>query len=270
MPNVPRHFSDAVAALRSARRLVVFTGAGVSAESGIPTFRDGDGLWKRFPPEQFATPKGLLRTTLTRPALMAEFLYAVLEPVALARPGPAHKAIAALGQRLTTTVVTQNVDGLHTAAGSRPVHEIHGSFCELSILPGRRIRPFGRPALQLLLARLVRLKRGPLKFLRLLYAMRPWFGLGWTGFRRPRVVLFGERLAEPDWTRARAAVQECDVLLVVGTSGEVYPAAEIPALARKRGATVITVDPAEPGPAHVWVRGLAGEVLPRLVEEIAR
>jgi len=121
-----------------------------------------------------------------------------------------------------------------------------------------------------LLSQLLRLRRGPLKLARLLWSLRPWFGLGLTGIRRPRVVLFGEALAEPDWSRARAAVQECDVLLVVGTSGEVYPAASVPAMARARGATVITVDPAEPGPAHIWLRGPAAEILPRLAAELNR
>src|SRR5262245_13435638 len=121
----PRYFSNAVAALRSARRVVVFTGAGVSAESGIPTFRDAEGLWERFPPEQFASIRGLVRTALTRPARFADFLYAVLEPVALAKPSPAHLAVAELDKRVPTVVVTQNIDGLHQEAGSSTVHEIH-------------------------------------------------------------------------------------------------------------------------------------------------
>src|SRR5579871_1483569 len=105
MSSEPRHFSDAVAALRPGRRVVVFTGAGVSADSGIPTFRDAGGLWEFFPPEQFATVGGLLRTALTRPARFAEFLTGVLGPFAAAEPNPAHRAIADLKKRVPTVVV---------------------------------------------------------------------------------------------------------------------------------------------------------------------
>src|SRR5436305_15327444 len=102
MSSEPRHFSEAVAALRSARRVVVFTGPGVWAASGIARFRDTGGLWERFPPDQFASLGGLLRTALTRPARFAEFLAAVLEPVVTAEPNLAHYAIAALEQRVPT------------------------------------------------------------------------------------------------------------------------------------------------------------------------
>jgi NAD-dependent deacetylase len=242
----------------------------VSAESGIPTFRDAGGLWERFPPEQFASLGGLLRTALTRPARFAEFLAAVLEPVATAEPNPAHRAIAALEARMPTAVVTQNIDGLHQRAGSSVVHEVHGSFFRVATWPGRRVRPFAREGLRRVLDRLHAARRGPLKLARIAWALRPWLGVGFGGLRRPRVVLFGEALAEPDWTNAQSAVQECDVLLTVGTSGEVFPAALVPNIARRNRATVITVDPAAPGRAHLWMRGPAGEVLPRLVEEVLR
>src|SRR5262249_44213642 len=130
-------FSEAVNCLRRAERVVIFTGAGVSAESGIPTFRDAGGLWQKFPPEQFASWAGLLRTALLDPARLAEFLAAVLEPVAVAKPNPGHHAIAALEKHVLTTVVTQNVDGLHQEAGSTRVREIHGTFFEIVTWQGR-------------------------------------------------------------------------------------------------------------------------------------
>src|SRR5262249_190994 len=125
------HRITAVLALRNARRLVVFTGAGVSAESGIPTFRDAGGFWTRFPPEKFATWDGLLRTALTHPRLLAEFVLNVVAPIAEAQFNPAHTAISQIGQHVPTTVVTQNIDGLHQAAGSHDVLEIHGSLLEV-------------------------------------------------------------------------------------------------------------------------------------------
>ena len=101
---------------------------------------------------------------------------------------------------------------------------------------------------------------------RLLWCLPPMFGLGWQGFRRPGVVLFGGAMAEPDWSGAQRAVKVCDVMMVVGTSGLIYPAAGLPSIARQQGAFVISIDPQEAGPGHVWLRGRAGDVLPRLVE----
>jgi NAD-dependent deacetylase len=135
----------AVLALRKAKRVVVFTGAGISAESGIPTFRDADGFWQRFPPEQFATWSGLLRTVVTHPRSVAEFVLNVVEPIAKAQPNAAHQAVFTLEQHVSTTVVTQNIDGLHQSAGSADVLEIHGSLLEVvDTSTGRVIERFER------------------------------------------------------------------------------------------------------------------------------
>src|SRR5262249_50413141 len=107
----------ATLALRKAKRVVVFTGAGISAESGIPTFRDSDGFWQRFPPERFASWSGLLQTALTNPRSVAEFVLNVIEPIAAAQPNAGHQAVAELARRVQTTVVTQNIDALHQASG---------------------------------------------------------------------------------------------------------------------------------------------------------
>lgn len=169
--------AQAVTQLRAARRLLVFTGAGVSAESGIPTFRDDDGFWKRFPPEQFARWDGLVRTAFDRPGQLAEFVQAVLEPIALAKPNPAHQAIARLEKHVPTTVITQNVDGLHQEAGSIRVREVHGSFFKVTTLRGRNLRRLRREDLQIIAQRLQRSRTGFLKLVRLLWAVRPliWF-----------------------------------------------------------------------------------------------
>ena len=114
--------------LRRAGKVVVFTGAGASAESGVPTFRDDAGFWQEFAPEEFAHWKGLLATALVRPRRLAEFVYAVLGPIAAAEPNAGHRAIASLEKHANVTVVTQNIDGLHQEAGSRRVLEVHGSL----------------------------------------------------------------------------------------------------------------------------------------------
>ena len=129
----------AVLALRRAKRVVVFTGAGMSAESGIPTFRDSDGFWQRFPPEQFASWRGLLQTALTSPHSVAEFVLNVVEPIAKAAPNAGHRAVAGLDRRVKTTVVTQNIDGLHQSAGSQDVLEVHGSLLEVVDVSTRKL-----------------------------------------------------------------------------------------------------------------------------------
>src|SRR5262245_22170527 len=124
-------WQDACDQLRAARNIVAFTGAGISVASGIATFRDPSGLWNKFPPEDFANWRGLMRAALLQPRRLAEFLLSVLEPIARARPNAAHAALLELEQSRGLTVVTQNIDGLHQAAGSIRVLEVHGSILEI-------------------------------------------------------------------------------------------------------------------------------------------
>lgn len=259
------HWSQAVEALRHAGEIVVFTGAGVSAESGIATFRDADGFWQRFPPEQFANWEGLLRTAATHPRRFAEFVLAVLEPIAAAQPNPAHLAIAEMERHARVTVVTQNIDGLHQEAGSTLVKEIHGTLLEIvDAFTGRLKRLITRRELSDVAAAVRRAAERRFAAARVMQALRPIFGLSLTGGYRPNLVLFGDAMNEPDWSQSLEAAKSCDVLLSVGTSGAVYPAASLPCEAQSAGVTVVTIDPEESGPS-VWLRGRAGEMLPRLV-----
>jgi NAD-dependent deacetylase len=258
-------FRTAVSWLRSAGRVVVFTGAGISRESGIPTFREEAGLWREFPPEQFASWKGLIHTARTKPGRLIDFLLAVLEPITLARPNSAHLAIGALEKHLSVTVVTQNVDGLHQEAGSTRVREVHGTFFALVNTRGRFLRRLARPELGQVVARLRRIRTGWFALPRLLLAISPLLGLSFRGIHRPRVVLFGDQLAEPDWTWAQRDTKGCPLMIVVGTSGLVLPAGLLPLQAKQQGARIIHVDPNDPGEGEVWLRGTAGEMLPLLV-----
>lgn len=258
-------FNTAVWHLREAKHVVVFSGAGVSAESGIPTFRDDGGFWTEFPPEIYATWNGILRAAVKEPRRLAEFVHAVIGPIAAAEPNAAHRAIAELEQHKRVTVVTQNIDGLHQAAGSRTVYEVHGSMYEVSSLGGNKLRKLTRDQLKRIAERVRRAKYGALSLARLLVALRPIAGLGVRGAHRPNLVLFGDSLAEPDWTNSLAAAGSCDCLISVGTSGLVLPAAMIPAEAKRTGAKVIQIDPTESG-GDVWLRGKAAEILPQLIE----
>lgn len=238
-------------ALGNARHLLVFTGAGVSAESGIPTFRDAlTGLWERFDPAQLATPEAFAAD----PALVWGWYEWRRMKVLAAQPNPAHRAIAGLLSCVPRlTVVTQNVDDLHERAGSTDVIHLHGSLHQprcvacghahegLSTTPGepeegRRLEP----------PRCVK-----------------------CGERvRPGVVWFGEMLPEAALQAAFEAAQDCDCLLSIGTSGVVQPAALIPQLAAENGAVVAHVNP-QPvsvrGPRQFSLEGPAGSILPALL-----
>lgn len=251
--------------IRHAAKLAVFTGAGISAESGIPTFRDPNGLWSRFPPDQFATLSGLLATAAGSPRRVGEFIVALLEPVARADPNAGHQAIAALEAHTHVTVITQNVDRLHQEAGSTRVHEVHGSLFDIVYRRGGSAGTLTRAQMRDIVTNLERAMIGSFPRAAMLAAIRPFFGIGRKGLYRPSIVLFGEAMADPGWPDAVAAAHDCDCMITVGTSGAVFPAASLPLQASSCGATVIAIDP---GPARgdIVLRGTAGTVLPELVK----
>jgi NAD-dependent deacetylase len=230
--------------LRSAQRVFVLTGAGVSAESGVPTFRGGGNttVWKGLPFDVISSARMVAQDL---PAVWEWFDYrrGVLESC---KPNPAHETLARWQEKFSQlTLVTQNVDGLHTAAGSREVLELHGN-----IWRARCTTCEGRKDL--------REKKAD---------ERPPVCRACGGAMRPDVVLFGEMLPmDVFWDAARRAT-ECEVCLVVGTSAIVYPAADLPVRARRAGAFLIEVNPEETPLSefcHATLRGSAGEVLPRL------
>jgi NAD-dependent deacetylase len=251
--------------LRGAERIVVFTGAGISAESGIATFRDADGFWQKYPPEQFATWDGLLNLSARNPAVLADFLLELLAPIARAEPNPGHLAIAALERYREVALITQNVDRLHQEAGSRSVREIHGTLFEVVSEDGNWLGNLSRSQLLKVVEAIQAAKADHFKTTSLALAVRPMLGLGPEGFYRPKLVLFGDGMNEPDWTESLAAAGDCDVFMTVGTSGMVFPAAMLPHEAARGGARCIAIDPAEES-GDLWLPGTAGQILPELLE----
>jgi NAD-dependent deacetylase len=224
-----------------ASRLAVLTGAGISAESGVPTFRGSAGLWKQFRPEDLATPEALARN----PDLVWEWYDWRRGLIANVQPNAGHYALAEIEQRVPGfTLITQNVDGLHQQAGSKAVLEIHGSIWKLRCMTCHREW----------LDRSIPL------------ALPPHCECG--SLARPGVVWFGENLPVAIWDTAERAAASCDVLLVAGTSAVVYPAAGLIHLAQAAGAKVIEVN-VEPtamsGLVDCVVTGPAGQVLPALL-----
>ena len=258
---------DEAAAVLVGGGAVAFTGSGISAESGIPTFRDPGGIWDRFDPSEFGTWDSLMDMAMHRPEALAKFLAELRSTFAAATPGRAHRALARLEEAgIVDAVVTQNVDGLHQAAGSRMVVELHGSFARtVCLLCGGRDE-VGREAFLAQLDRVVVGLRSA--FVPSLASLLPRCRRC-GGPARPDFVAFGDPVQ--DFGAAEDLVRRCRVLLVVGTSGEVYPAAELPEEAGRSGATVIEVSL---GPtslrSDLRLRGRAGEILPALVDRVLR
>jgi len=234
--------ADAAERLRRAKHIAVLTGAGVSAESGIPTFRGEGGLWRQFRAEDLATPEAFGRD----PRLVWEWYDWRRQKVAACRPNPAHHALAALESRGGEfLLITQNIDDLHRKAGSRRLVELHGNIW--------RVRCVAEGAVS-------ELPDVPLR------EIPPRCACG--SLLRPDIVWFGEMLPAEPLDRAFRAAESCDLFLVAGTSALVQPAASLPLLAKQRGATVIEVNP-EPTPisplVDISLQGKAGEILPALV-----
>jgi NAD-dependent deacetylase len=207
--------------LRRASRVTVLTGAGVSAASGIPTFRGAGGLWKDFRPEELATPEAFARD----PETVWEWYAWRRELVARAKPNRAHEVLSLWSRRFPGfTLVTQNVDGLHERAGTSGVIRFHGSLWELSCSRSCSASPRRWPD------ETVPFPRMPPRC--------PHCG----GLARPGVVWFGEAI-DPEVLARSLASLDCDVCLVVGTSSIVYPAAGFASEARSRGAFTVEINP---------------------------
>jgi NAD-dependent deacetylase len=233
-------------ALREARHVCVLTGAGVSAESGVPTFREAqDGLWERYSPQELATPEAFLAD----PALVWRWYRWRRDLVAAAEPNAGHNAIVKLAELVPRlTLITQNVDNLHQRAGSNDIIEFHGNlftdrcFVENTIAHGDHTLDVPRC---------------------------PGCGAN----LRPGVVWFGETIPERALNESFAAASDCDVFLSVGTSSEVYPASGLADLARENRALVAEINPQPTRQAarfDLVIAANSGTALPKLVELLAR
>jgi NAD-dependent deacetylase len=228
------------ARLAAARSVCVLTGSGISSESGLPTFRGVGGLWRTHKVEVLASPAGFAAD----PELVWTWYNERRAAHLRATPSPAHVAIAALEERVERfALATQNVDGLHLRAGSRNVYEVHGSLREARCTGCGTRRTLDEPL--------------PLA------AIRHACGGRW----RPDIVWFGEALPQDVWRGARAAAEDADLILVVGTSGLVNPAAAL-ATHYGRGAVRIEINPEETvitPHADLSIRATASDVLPYVV-----
>lgn len=251
MTTLEQSIHEAAALLRQVKRPCILTGAGVSKESGIPTFRDAmDGLWSQYNPMELASPLAFQRD----PRLVWDFYEMRREKMRPAEPNPGHYALAALQQRYASMpLITQNIDDLHERAGSGDIIHLHGVIAQNKCSAACQ----GEPTLIDI----------------------P--GLSWNGekesprcphcgaFVRPNVVWFGEILPPAALRAAKDVIHSTDLMLIVGTSGVVSPAAEMPLVAQEHGAKIIEVNPFRSeltDIADVWVEAPSGEALPRIVQ----
>lgn len=231
--------------------VAVLTGAGVSKESGIPTFRDAQtGMWANYNPEDLATREGFLRD----PAMVWDWYDFRRNKVWDCQPNAGHEALAELEASFADfTLITQNIDGLHKAAGSRNILELHGNIFRSKCL--ERNHPVSLD----LLSDTARAERPP---------RCPQCN----SMVRPDVVWFGEMLPEAVLSRAFEAAAACAVMLIVGTSGVVHPAASIPAMAAQNGATVIEVNPEisalTPLVTDIFLQGPSAIILSELMKAL--
>lgn len=238
--------------LRQAQYVVALTGAGVSTRSGIPDFRSPDnGLWNRANPAEVASIYGFRHN----PEGFYEWIRPLADTILNAQPNPAHQALARLEAiGLLKSVITQNIDMLHTRAGSKTVYEVHGHLREATCIHCFTVYPAEPYILEFLNSNTI--------------PSCPKCGHA----LKPNVILFGEQLPAQALIAARTEARRCDVMLVAGSSLEVYPAAELPILARRAGASLIFVnltDTAVDALAQVVIHEDVAEVLPQLANALA-
>lgn len=228
------------------REVVAFTGAGISVESGIPTFRGAQGLWERYDPEEYAH----IRSFLSNPERVWMMLREMAQVIFDAKPSPAHEALSEMEKRgYLRAVITQNVDGLHHLAGNRNVIEYHGNHRWLICLNCRTRVPFTRDVLGIFpYPRCERCDQA----------------------LKPDVVFFGEGIPFDAMIRANEEAKNCKVMLIIGTSGVVYPAAELPYISKSRGATIVEINlertPFTSSITDFFFKGSASTILPEIVK----
>lgn len=244
------------------------TGAGISAESGIPTFRGKGGLWEKYSPEVFAAPEGLTSMLRERPQDVADFVIDFYGVLLAAKPNPAHLALAVLEKEyILSAVITQNVDNLHQRAGSRNVIELHGNAFRIRCMHCAKTIILEKDRLKEMTELIKINKKSRYRLLKIFSRYFPKCSCG--SRYRIDIVLFGEELPQDELSRAYAQLDKCKALLLIGTSLVVYPAASLPLYAKERGAKLIEInneDTALSGLCDYRIREKASETMPEILK----
>jgi NAD-dependent deacetylase len=267
------HYRDEIARaaelLLKTKNAAAFCGSGVSEESGIATFRDPGGIWDRINPMEVGTPEGMISVLNKNPGRILPVFMELLDVFERAESNPGHRALADLAKiRILNDIITQNIDNLQQEAGSSSIIEVHGNLFRLSCIScGKKVNVQRKPFVSGLKEKLAAIREFTLPALLALVPRCEGCG----SIMRPDVVMFGEAVQE--LPHAFAAAHNCETMLVLGTSGVVYPAAEIPFDAKRQGADIIVVNPNE-NPfcdiTDVYIPMKTGEALPAIVDAIKK
>jgi len=241
MQSIKYSIQDIKERLHNSNAITILTGSGISAESGVPTFRGNNGLWKNFRPEELATNEAFKKD----PQLVWEWYDSRRQVLSRLKPNPGHFAISEIEKRTKNfTLITQNVDGLHKLAGSKNIIELHGNIWRVRCLTCGRVAENRDAIIKIL----------------------PFCKCG--GLLRPDVVWFGEMLSDDNLTKAFAASDNCDIMFVIGTSAVVHPAASLALRAKDEGAFIVEIN-IENTPlsasADATILGKSGDILPQLL-----
>ena len=262
-----REIHKAATMIRNARRITVLSGAGMSAESNIPTFRDAGGLWDHIDVMEAGTAQGLIRTIENQADTLFPLLLTIMDAFEHATPNPGHLALAEMERMgMLHTIITQNIDNLHQEAGNTHVVEMHGNLCRSKCLGCGHTKTTPRKALiRHLKSKIDHLSAFDLENLLTLMMTCPHC----TSVMRPDVVMFDEEVH--DIHKAFDAAGKCDVMLVPGTSGAVYPAAYFPVEAKQNGASIIVINPSVNAfmrESDIYIPMKTGEALPAIMNLI--
>jgi NAD-dependent deacetylase len=239
---------DVAAIIKEQGNVAAFTGAGISVEAGIPAFRGGQGLWEKYDPMEYAQIDAFYR----HPEKVWTMLREMGDVILRADPSPAHMALGALERAgLLNAIITQNVDGLHQKAGNTNVIEYHGNHRQLKCPSCSTTSPFTEESTKVLPYPTCEKCGGPLK---------------------PDVVFFGEQIPVKAMLRANQEAESCKVMVIIGTSGVVYPAAEIPFIAASKGAVIVEVNVEQtsftPSITNHFLQGGSSAIMPAILKEM--
>lgn len=249
------------------KNVVCLTGAGISAESGIPTFRGRGGLWEKYDPQIYANAKGLTSTLRAHPQELVNFIVDFYSVLLKAHPNPAHLALCVLEkENILNAVITQNIDNLHQQAGGRNVIELHGNAFRIRCAYCLKTIVLEKDRLKEMLELIKINQDSRFKLLKVLSRYFPRCSCG--GRYRIDIVLFGEELAQDKLAAAYKQLNNCNTLLLIGTSLVVYPAASLPLYAKERGAKLIEINNEPSSFSYLCdykIMGRANEVLPEIL-----
>ncbi|HPL16011.1 MAG TPA: Sir2 family NAD-dependent protein deacetylase [Spirochaetota bacterium] len=269
MDQYQNEISRAAELLKNTRNAVAFCGSGVSEESGIATFRDPGGIWDRINPMEVGTLEGIISVLTKNPGRILPVFMDLLEVFEKADFNPGHRALAEFEKMgILKKIITQNIDNLQQEAGSVAVIEVHGNMFRLACVScGRKVVVDRKPFVASLKSRMAAITAFTLPAV---MELAPRCG-SCGSLMRPDVVMFGEAVQE--LPHAFAAARGCDMLLVLGTSGVVYPAAEIPFEAKKRFADIIVINPNENAFSDItdiYIPMKTGEALPAILNAMKK